>query len=158
MKYKTFAKETEAIEFKRQVESEDGIGVIRPLGEKFRVYYKTKETLDLYRRYRISRKTETEGEFLQMERANLHALAIRIKDKVEAALKLQKMIDDESIYNDMETIREAAHIMVEVADVFDSPKQLLDFIDDPSGWDKQMEEFIKDVLDSYDYYGTNEGA
>ncbi len=148
---RTFNTKLEATEYQEQEMKAGGVAVVGKFGDKFRVYVSTKENLETSAMFW---NKETPEQNKQRTLYHLRDKAFKVGNEIDNALKLRKMMKDNSIYDKYEFAVEAAHIMVEDAQEFKSAKDVLDFIDYPQKHDKAMTEYIEAVLNDYEYETT----
>ena len=141
---KTFLTRLEAEDYRKGVEDNEGIAVIGSLGDKFRVYGKTKE--DIIQSQQFSPSYD-----IREQRFSLHRLAYQTKDSVDNVLKLQSYINTEYWYEDYETIVEVARILREEDRTFKTADDVFKFIDNPESYLETINTCITEILDEYDY-------
>ena len=150
MIHKTFNEKQDAEKWLEDMESQGGVAVIGKLGEKFRVYVRTKESIEQSHAFN---KAYTPVD----ARRYLRAVAWNTRQAIDDALKLQRMMADNSLYNDYESMIEAARIMESVREL-KCAKDVFTFFDNPSKYDEPMKRFIEETLEEYDYEAKEEVA
>jgi hypothetical protein len=103
--HKTFITETEATKYRDELRAQGNLATLCGFGEKFRVYVETKENIKQIQEWSGDKFTLNDVKYQLSDRAWHEG------NEVNQALTLRKMIVDNSIYNDYESLIEAVRIV-----------------------------------------------
>jgi len=145
MNKKTFITKPEALAYRDELLKRGDIAIVGELGDKFRVYSETQDEVD-----RAIEMFAKRHYSIQDARFYLRQTADKAGEEMLEALNLQRWMKDFSVYDDYENMIKAAKMM-ESFGVLKTAKDVFNFLDNPSKFDKAMQEFIDETLDEYDY-------